>query len=225
MPVLAGHARSRGLPFDLPYARVPEPRDIPSAGNALWTIPAPWKTKASAAYSTIEVPPWHGLCQSTGTVRSVMGVKKHKTRMRILVAVVATAWLPYTLLRCFDNPDHSGCPMMNVAAKASEPESHDHAHHDHHSPAAQSAGHHSHDGVPSSTKDHERGQDTCCELTGKCNVLVTTTSTLVDAPAPIGLAPSVVVPLARDGRVLAVWPGSVRIHGPPIYLANETLIL
>ncbi|HLE57044.1 MAG TPA: hypothetical protein VJB15_08175, partial [Rhodothermia bacterium] len=129
-------------------------------------------------------------------------------RCRIVAMAALLAWLPYTSVWCAENPfGNVGCPILPASAHAGH----------HHENAAGAPAHSTHD-------DHGPARS-CCQLTGKCGINVTSaqgpdlTPAIVTAsaiyPVEASLAQS---PFVASSRIDAT-------HGPPIYLQHLTLLI
>ena len=145
----------------------------------------------------------------------------HRIRShRGIMAVMVLTWLPYISVRCIEGAT-SGCPLVSEQHEAGQPRhqghhyapQHGHDEGDDHGTAA----HHDHDGssVP---------ERTCCELTGKYAVEVTSqapTASPVMAVAVIETAD--VLPLAA--RVARVRRVTDPTRHPPPYIRFATLLI
>jgi len=126
------------------------------------------------------------------------------------MAIVALTWLPYMSARCIEGAT-AGCPLVTEEHEAEgQPrhESHDHG----------TAAHHDHDGKSSAP------ERTCCELTGKCAVEVTSQTPTASPAVAVAVVETVdVLPLAvRVARVLRVADPT---HHPPPYIRFATLLI
>lgn len=133
-------------------------------------------------------------------------------RCQAIPLVLAITWLPYMSTRCVVNPvTHVGCGVLLAHSYAEARGAHAHAHH------GSMATHHDHE-------DKKAPIHSCCELTGKCNIKVTTSPSSVDAPALVAiLAAAIHVPVPESYN-LQRGPVVVALaHGPPTYLRNATL--
>ena len=130
-------------------------------------------------------------------------------RSRALVMTLAVVWLPYITTRCVDPVS---CPTEHAREAA-----------DH-----RDLGHHGHEGIPSERGTHDENpaetpNRTCCDVTGKRNVLVST--------GPPSIAPVLFSSTLPTSAVWAVlYHQSHRrdlvphtAHGPPAYLRNHIL--
>jgi hypothetical protein len=137
----------------------------------------------------------------------MLHLAQRRRRFRGVTVVVALLWLPYVAVRCIDcPPDHSGCPIHSAAAGPAESEPHAHHH--------GNEGSH-HDAPPAGT---------CCDLTGKCNVLVTA-GAAPDVPAIGVLLPAPLRPVVDTVRTHVVRLPPPLAHGPPIHLKHRVLII
>lgn len=158
-----------------------------------------------------------------------MTLLPRRARHSQLIAVaVVVAWLPYACTRCLETSGgqhgaggSADCVFGHPAAAASHPDHHDradtHPHHGH------SAAQPEHGG-----KGHDHSPiDTCCELTGKYAVTLTSVPGLSD---PWGTMVTVIAAAGMPG--LRVAPFAYRVpcalplaHGPPVYLRNAALLI
>jgi len=126
-------------------------------------------------------------------------------RCWVVVLALALAWLPYVTLRCIPAPGspHAGCDVLEHGSEA--------AGHD------VNVGHHERRG-----HDHEGPASTCCELTGKSNVTLSTPFSL-DPPILSAIAISLSGAVAPASEVLGMSGRLWHAHAPPIYLRNSAL--
>ena len=135
-------------------------------------------------------------------------------RFQILPLVLAVTWLPYTALRCVEDPlTHAGCSVLVLALQMRSSNHDAHQHSD-------AATHPEH-----GTRKHGMPR-TCCDITGKCDVEMTAGS------APTGpLAPAIATtwPFAEPIAPRAQTPHGCQTtpvaHAPPIFLRNATLLI
>jgi hypothetical protein len=134
-----------------------------------------------------------------------MSALRQIQRRRVVVLALALAWLPYVTLRCIAAPGsaHAGCDVLEHGSEA--------AAHD------VNVGHHERRG-----HDHEGPASTCCELTGKSSITLSTPFS-VDPPILSAIAISLSGAVAPASRVLGMSGGLWHAHAPPTYLRNSTL--
>jgi hypothetical protein len=134
---------------------------------------------------------------------------------RSISVVLAIAWLPYIAMRCVDNPaTHAGCGMLRGAA---------------HAPGSDGHGP-SHEGMAHGGGTHNHGQEparahTCCDLTGKCDVKITTGAPSLAPPLLATILPVAVRAIVADPERLSACLTPPVAHAPPTYLRNATLLL
>jgi hypothetical protein len=132
-------------------------------------------------------------------------------RSRAIVMTLAVAWLPYITGRCIDP---AACPTEHTQLKR-----HDHGDHIHEH--CEARGHHGiHDETPTpGTPTH-----TCCDLTGKSNIVA---SEGVPSVTPVFLSAPLAVPVVPERRPDQPHGDFVAhtAHGPPTYLRNHTLLI
>lgn len=141
---------------------------------------------------------------------------------KIAAALLLVAWLPYCSLRCIDaGGGHGGCPLLPHEGSAASADAH-HAHsgREQRRDVAHSRVNHGHGRGPDRHGEGDPAK-TCCELTGKRNVLLSTAD-LQSASPPVVLGEAL---LSAPRSPVAVRPSGIaaKAHGPPIYLANATL--
>lgn len=142
-------------------------------------------------------------------------------RCRAVSVMLGVAWLPYIATRCIMVPGaHADCGVLSPRTHADA--DHSASHHHAHDALAQPQPQHHHNGhTPSKQPAH-----TCCDLTGKCNIKITT-------PGPPPLDPVqlvAILPVAVDASVqhavLPAYRGAPALaHAPPTYLRNATLLI
>ena len=132
-------------------------------------------------------------------------------RSRALVVTLAVAWLPYITTRCID-------PVSCPTEHARQHDDHsDHGHHGHSGIASERG---THDETPAETPIR-----TCCDLTGKLNVLVSAgTPSITPVLFSSTLPTSAVWEFLhhQSPRRDLVPPAA---HGPPAYLRNHILLI
>jgi hypothetical protein len=134
-----------------------------------------------------------------------MSALRQIRRRRVVVLALALAWLPYVTLRCVAAPGsaHAGCDVLEHGSEAAE----NHA----------NVGHHERRG-----HDHEGPASTCCELTGKSKVTLSTPLSF-DPPILSAIAISLSGAVAPASEVLGMSGRLSHAHAPPTYLRNSAL--
>jgi hypothetical protein len=134
----------------------------------------------------------------------------------VLVALALT-WLPYMSMRCVDSPGGEECWMSSHHSEG-------------HGSGEAHKGYHPAPGTtePSPPHDHGSGRDegcTCCELTGKCNIKITSATPQVDPVQLAATLPGPAVPVVPDVPALPPRSTPAVAHAPPIYLRNVTFLI
>lgn len=160
-----------------------------------------------------------GYIRSHAMKRSI----RRLARSRTFHLALGLAWLPYMAMRCVDNPvTHEGCGVMAAEHRRAEerPGTSGRSHQNDRDAVEQhSTEHHDHAG-----HEHSRPVHTCCELTGKYNITVSST---IPLSPPVEIA-TFATPSAGMG-----WQGGTRwyappvavAHAPPFYLLHSTLLI
>lgn len=140
--------------------------------------------------------------------------RRHCRQISLALGVV---WLPYIAVRCVGNPaNHGDCGMLHPATQAHAENAHVHGHH-HETPSPVSHDH-NHSRGPGSGPSH-----TCCDLTGKCNVTITSVVPSLNAADTISMVSLIVQPIALLPQYSHRSPVRGVAHAPPTYLRNLTL--
>ena len=173
------------------------------------------KTRSSHRGGPFDLAGWAGKAPasaSIGTIVSMVGLRRIR-RSRAIPLALAVTWLPYISTRCVVDPGtHAGCGVLPTAAHAHPEDHHAHAH--------------SHDGSTPAHSDHGHRRSparTCCEVTGKCNIKVTSPAPSADPPAVTVTASAVEWSTVPSAENVQHWPAHDLAHGPPTYLRNATL--
>jgi hypothetical protein len=143
-------------------------------------------------------------------------------RVRVTAALLAAVWIPFMSVRCVPGPGGgSGCLAFAGRTAADAGDHHAGAPHAHQVPGKRAAEH----AAPGGSPRHPSGKHTCCELTGKCNILraaeISTLGSLEAAPV---LIPARLLLPERLGVDLARLTAQ-RSHAPPSYLRHQALLL
>lgn len=142
--------------------------------------------------------------------RPLNGIRRH----RGLLALVAITWLPFVSMRCIEGVTE-GCPVLGTAHEHGEDGSQGDGH-DHHAEHAQGRG--------AADHGHDRSNRTCCELTGKFAVEVTSGTTSAPlVPLATWVRPSELLPRLSAKR--PVQRVADPTHHPPPYLLFATLLI
>ena len=137
-------------------------------------------------------------------------------RSHLIPVLLAVTWLPYISTRCVMNPlTQAGCGVLPAAAAEARPEG-QHSH-----------GHSQHAATP--THHDDRGSrapvHTCCDLTGKCDIKVSSPAPSVDPVAVVAALPALTHLTRPSTDGLQHRPVIIPTHGPPPYLRNVTLLI
>ena len=135
-----------------------------------------------------------------------------------IMAIVALTWLPYMSVRCIDAT--SGCLLLGAEHEAQERS-------DHEESRARQHGCHAEDDGPAAHHDDGKSsapKHTCCELTGKYAVDVTSWTPTVSPAVAIAAVEAVdVLPTAM--RVPRVRCSADPTHHPPPYIRFASLLI
>ena len=148
-------------------------------------------------------------------------------RSRLMMMLVATAWLPYMMVCCVVAPfedSTSSRPNCHILASVlpGEAEAHTHSGHSgHHGGHHDAASHHG-----DSEKSHNPPPaQTCCELTGKANVTLEKSIDFGAEPTMVAVALVVSEPTLSERPVRTLELSDIREHGPPLYVKNASFLI
>jgi len=143
-----------------------------------------------------------------------MSLLRSFRKSQVVPVVLLFTCVPYLATRCVGAP--VGCEIMPARSHAHS-SSEGHGHHDH---KTASAHHHDQDHQGS----HHDSDRTCCELTGKCAITITVSTSSVDPPVFVATLPSF-VPVSERWTTGPMTPPAELAHGPPLYLRHTTLLI
>ena len=128
-----------------------------------------------------------------------------RQRCRAIAMAVVAACVPYLSIRCIDP---SSCPTSHVRG-----------HEQHHEPGAH------HHAARSKTPDNAPPAETCCELTGKFNVVISEgPPSITPLLSPIAIATASPTAVAHIGAICGALVLHTA-HSPPAYLQHHTLLI
>src|SRR5512143_3746521 len=143
-----------------------------------------------------------------------MTMARHRMRgCRAITVALAVAWLPYIATRCVENPaTHTGCRILPDAPYTHAAEAPAHSHH------RMAVGQHNH-------QPRRAPGQTCCDLTGKCNIKVTPSTPSLAPVQLMATLPAAIHAFAQHAESLPQHAAPAFAHAPPTYLRNVTLLI
>jgi hypothetical protein len=155
------------------------------------------------------------MSQPDGVRESMIAPLRKIRACRAIPVVLGIAWLPYITTRCENPLTHTGCGILPAAVYEEGHEPRRQRHGDSDDGMAQGH-HHQHKHLPVRT---------CCELTGKCDIKITSgTPSLVPLMLVADL-PAAVHPILARRQLRHRRSAPAVAHAPPTYLRKVALLI